>query len=255
MAFFIFFKLLLISTVAELAYSCRPESSCQQIYKNSVARVSGEYQLCTPTRINIDVFCDFYDGYGYTYVSSESLGVLQTLSGLYTNKTNVVVRHRHTNGTQRGVEIAPLSEFTNTYPLSVQLSHADGFKTPLNAAMQPYIYIGFLPESYAKSTTKQGYQVGGVDYTFTNCDSNPNSYLALFTNPSNGPLNDYYTRCCMSDLVSAWITKATVTPLPHYLPKKYFYDFEMHMGGCGGYVSTGSFPTVTGAAVGFKFVA
>ncbi|KAL3869532.1 hypothetical protein ACJMK2_042200 [Sinanodonta woodiana] len=255
MDFFVFITMLMIASMTKTAYSCRTERSCQEIYQQSINPVPGEYQLCTPTNRTFDVFCDFYDGYGYTYISKRGLGVLQSLSQLYNDRSHVVVRHRQINGIQKDVEISPLSAFRFRYPMSIQLSQAIGYNVPVNAALRPYIYLGFLPAVYARSRTTQGYQVAGVDITFTNCDSNPNSYLAFFANPSNLPLNDYYTRCCMSSVVNAWITRATDSPLSRYLPQKYFYDFEMHMGGCGGYVSTGSFPSISGATVGFRFTA
>jgi hypothetical protein len=40
-----------------------------------------------------------------------------------------------------------------------------------------------------------------------------------------------------------------------YLPYNYFYQFEMHMGGCGGYAINGynTFNDIVGAALGFRF--
>lgn len=253
MDFYSLFVLLVISSMLKTTYSCNLARSCKHIYEGSLTPITGEYQLCTPTGRRFDVFCDFYDGHGYTFVSRDGLGVLKDLSQLFTDRSHVLVRIRQTDGIQKDVEIAPHSAFKHRYPISFQISQAVGFSVPLNAAMKPYIYLGFLPESYARSRTTQGYQAAGEDLTFTNCDANPNSYLAFFANPSNLPANDYYKRCCMSHVVDAWIKKATNTPSSRLLPEKYMYYFEMHMGGCGGYVSTDSFPTVSGAAVGFRF--
>ncbi|KAL3869533.1 hypothetical protein ACJMK2_042201 [Sinanodonta woodiana] len=245
--YFSAFMLLVISSMLKTACSC--SLACT----GSLTPITGEYQLCTPTGRRFDVFCDFYDGHGYTFVSKENLGVLKDLSQLFTDRSHVLVRIRQNDGIQKDVEIAPHSAFKHRYPISFQLSQAVGYSVPFNAAMAPYIYLGFLPESYTRSRTTQGYQAAGEDLTFTNCDTNPNSYLAFFVNPSNLPPNDHYKRCCMSHVVDAWIKKATDTVSSRLLPEKYMYYFEMHMGGCGGYVSTDSFPTVSGAAVGFRF--
>ncbi|KAK3610050.1 hypothetical protein CHS0354_032135 [Potamilus streckersoni] len=228
-------------------------SSCKNIYLASINPTSGEYKLWTPTGQEFYVFCDFYNGHGYTFVSREGLNILKSLSDIYTDRSHVIVRHLQKDGIQKDVEIAPHSAFRYRYPLSFQLSKADGFTIPVNAALKPYIYLGFLPESYARRKSTQGYQAAGEDITFTNCDANPSSYLAFFANPYNRLPNNLYKICCMSTVVDAWIKKATDTPSFRYLPQTYFLEFEMGMGGCGGYVSRESFPMVSGAAIGFRF--
>ncbi|KAL3869524.1 hypothetical protein ACJMK2_042193 [Sinanodonta woodiana] len=251
--YFFALVLLMISSMLKTAYSCNLARSCKQIYKRSSSPVTGEYQLYTPNGTKFDVFCDFYDRHGYTFVSKEGLGVLTNLSQLFTNRSHVLVRINQTDGLQKDVKIAPHSQLKHKYPISFQLNQAVGYSVPLNATMKPYIHLGLLPESYERNQTALGYQAAGEDITFINCDSNPISYLAFLANPSNLLPNDYHKRCCKSNVVDAWIKKATNTTSSRLLPEKYLYYLEMHMGDCGGYVRRDSFPKVAWASVGLRF--
>jgi hypothetical protein len=142
----------------------------------------------------------------------------------------------------------------SSIPLSVQYNKNTGYATPINhATMGPYLYLGFLPTYIARSHSIQGYRANGQDFTFRNCDANPNSYLALFVNPKHNDPNGYYKRCCYTKLMRDWINVGKRTS--EFLPCNYFFQFEMHMGGCGGYAVNG-FNTLTdviGAALGFQF--
>ena len=207
----------------------------------------------------ISVFCDFYDDEGYTYISKHDLGKLSDLSGLYTEDDHAIVRVLYKDGEQHAVSIEQLSDYKHRYQLDFQLSDANGYNRPLNHGLKPYIYIGFLPREFAslKSKTKpavQGYRTAGADFKFHNCDKNPNSYLAFFANPKNLPDNPYYRRCCDNKFMREWINKAQPIPKPRYMPEEFYYMYEMHMGGCGGYLSTShTAKIVKGAAVGLGF--
>lgn len=207
----------------------------------------------------MSVFCDFYEGRGYTFVSKSDLGKLSCLSSLYTESDHAIVRLLYRNNEQHDVSIEQLSDYKHRYSLSFQLSSANGFQRPLNYKLAPYIYVGFLPKSFAsmKSAMKpavQGYRTGGVDFRFNNCDKNPNSYIAFFANPHNRPDNPYYHRCCNTKLMREWISRAQPLPKFRHMPETFYYMYEMHMGGCGGYLSTSHLAnTIKGAAVGLGF--
>ncbi|XP_033751827.1 protocadherin Fat 4-like [Pecten maximus] len=119
--------------------------------------------------------------------------------------------------------------------------------------MAPYLYLGFLPVTVAQNRNQQGYRSNGVNYLFTNCDSNPNSYMAFYFNHNHHvALN--YAGCCDSTLMHDWVTHGTAVPSSRYLPQEFYFFFELHMGGCGGYAIP---PTiihdVQGAALGLRF--
>ena len=233
--------------------------SCQDIYINQRAPTSGVYNICTSAG-HVSVFCDFYVNRGYTFISRADLGKLHTLSGLYTENDHAIIRILYRqNSEQHDVSIEQLSAYKHRYPLDFQLSNAVGYKRPLNYNLAPYIYVGFLPASFAsiKSRFKpsvQGYRTAGVDVTFSNSDGNPNSYISFFANPRKRPDNLYYRRCCDNAMMREWITRAQLIPRNRYMPKEFYYMYEMHMGGGGGYLSTShTSKIIEGAAIGLGF--
>ena len=205
------------------------------------------------------MFCDFYGGQGYTFILKHDLGRLKDLSILHTENDHAIVRILYQNGEQHAVSIEQLSDYKYRYPLNFQLSDANGYKRPLNHRIQPYIYVGFLPRDFAslKSKTKpavQGYRTAGNDFRFHNSDRNPNSYLAFFANPKNLPDNAYYRRCCDNKFMREWINRSQLIPPARYMPEEFYYMYEMHMGGGGGYLSTShTAKFVKGAALGLGF--
>ena len=203
----------------------------------------------------MSVFCDFYYDRGYTFVSRDDLDKLTTLSDLYTENDHIIVRILYSNDEQHDVTMEQLTQYANTYTLSFQLSQTVGYKAPINTALGPYIFVGFLPESFATSFTTQGYRAAGMDNTFTNCDMNPNSYLAVFQNPGGLPEDDYHLTCCDTPHINAWIDNAQLIPANREMADKfYFPNHEIHKGGCGGYLSASSNAgTIDGVAIGLGF--
>ena len=234
-------------------------SSCKDIYINQRGTpTSGVYTIHSHTG-PVSVFCDFYDDIGYTYISKHDLGKLSDLSGLYTEDDHAIVRVLYKDGEQHAVSIEQLSDYKHRYQLSFQLSDANGYKSPLNHDLKPYIYIGFLPREIAslKSKSKpavQGYRTGGIDFKFNNSDQNPNSYLAFFANPKNLHDNPYYRRFSDNTFMTEWINRAQPIQKHRDMPEEFYYMYEMHMGGGGGYLSTSNTANIVkGAAVGLGF--
>jgi len=93
-------------------------------------------------------------------------------------------------------------------------------------------------------------QVNGQRLTFTNCDGNPNSYVALFPNVRGStPQSSYGGGGIYSQIINA-IRLSSVS-----LPISYFMFWETHWGGCGVYAQSGvghSNGGASGAAVGFR---
>ena len=216
---------------------------------------SGVYTIYSKASEPVSVFCDFYDDFGYTFVSKNDLGKLDDLSELYSVTDHAIVRILLRNSKQRDVRIEQLSSFKYRYPLSFQLSDAVGFQRPKNHNLDPYIYVGFLPAEYASiKSSKQGYRTAGYDVVFSNCDANPNSYFAFLANLENKPENPYYKRCCDKERMREWITRAQPIPDDRCMDDEFYYMYEIHMGGCGGYLTTGhTSDIINGAAVGLGF--
>jgi len=82
--------------------------------------------------------------------------------------------------------------------------------------------------------------------TFTNCDENPNSYMALFPNFDElSPLADPFhaSAFCVSIFNSM-----QMNPSGTVMPVEYFMFLETHWGGCGCYADTDG----RNVAIGFR---
>ena len=200
----------------------------------------------------VSVFCDFYDDRGYTFISRNDLGRLNSLDELYTESDHAIVRILYKNKEQHDVSIEQRTNYKFRYPLNFKLSDAVGYQRPVNHGLAPYLFVSFLPRDFAsmKSKTKptvQGYRTAGKDFKFHNCDKKPSSYIAFFANPKNMHDHPYYKKCCDNAFMREWINRAQ--PIPQHR-----YMYEMHMGGCGGYLSTSHTSNVIeGAALGLGF--
>jgi len=90
---------------------------------------------------------------------------------------------------------------------------------------------------------------------FTNCDSNPNSYIALFPNFAKRTPTRYLSRLRYQFCVNLF-NSLTAHPSGRVMPAEYFMFLETHWGGCGCYAQTDSRRvSVSGtmsAAIGFR---
>ena len=229
-------------------------ASCREIYLQQGSPTSGDYTIETLAGNSVRVFCDFYHNIGYTFIHCDDLHLLseEDLAALHTVNNHVMVRILNTDGTQNDVTMEQLDEFRR-YPLGLRLSNADGYNEPINKALTPYLSVNFLPREFAASETRQGYSAGGQDSTFDNCDSNPNSYFATFQNPDGLNESDYYTVCCNSSHINHWIDRSQLLPDGRKMAEGFFCQHEMHMGGCGGYLSTNTHEGIDGASIGLGF--
>ncbi|CAC5385780.1 unnamed protein product [Mytilus coruscus] len=228
--------------------------SCQDVYFANPQSKTGSYRIYNKQQEVYNVWCEFHQNYGYAFVSNLS-HVDINIDDLYTDRSRAILRHITTSGVQKEIEVAQINQYQTT-PLSFQYNKNDGYATPYNHVQQgPYIYLGFLPKSAASNRNVQGYRAGGTDYTFTNCDSNPNSYLALFFNSKNANPVGYYNKCCPSPLITVWMTHSKLLQKTRYMDPNFYFIFEMCMGGCGGYEISlhKDLRGVNGAAIGFKF--
>ncbi|XP_060570405.1 uncharacterized protein LOC132728751 [Ruditapes philippinarum] len=216
-------------------------------------RVNGEYVIYNSQDEPYKVYCEFHASYGYTFISKEDVGKAD-LNRLRSYYTEVLVRNLRSNGDQYDTTMEQISTYSSLN-ISIQYNANIDYNTPINSATWgSYLYVGFLPISIAASRSTQGYRANGNDFTFKNCDKNPNSYLALFVNPNNNAPHGKYRNCCYKPLMRNWI-EDVATQAPNYIPDNYFYQFEMHMGGCGGYAINGynTLDDILGAALGFRF--
>lgn len=228
--------------------------SCKDIILNNPESKSGEYTITQDTKTSISVFCEFSSkSHGYTYLKDYSESQFNVRS-ICSTTDEVKVVHLRTSGKRYGTVLEELKRYQSNYSLSLQINENKGFNAPLNAPfLGKYIYVGFLPRSIAARRSIQGYRAGSKDWEFNNCDANPNSYIAFFYNNSPLQTHSYHKRCCYNKYMRNWIDVSTRYSLP--IPDDYFRFFEMHMGGCGGYVvpNYGTFSHIVGAVPGFRF--
>jgi hypothetical protein len=176
------------------------------------------------------------------------------LSNILSTTSEVKVIHLRTSGRKYNTTLEQLDRYKNKYSLSIQINENKGFNPPINAPfLGKYIYVGFLPKSIAANRNIQGYKAGRRNWEFKNCDANPNSYIAFFYNNSPLQTHSYHKRCCYTALMRKWIEESGDNTLP--IPSEYFRFFEMHMGGCGGYVvpKFSTLSDIVGAVPGFRF--
>ncbi|XP_053405410.1 polycystic kidney disease protein 1-like 3 isoform X2 [Mercenaria mercenaria] len=212
---------------------------------------NGTYNVTNANGEDFTVYCQFYSGYGYTFVSKNT-EVDVNVTYLLDEREHVVIRHKRSDGSQYTAEMEQLSRLSDT-PLLIQFNGQTGYSTPINQAMGPYIYIGFIPASDVYTEAEEGWKCNGQEITFTNCDGNPNSYIAFFFNKENASYTS--NQGGYSSIIFCWYELATQVSSNEYLPDEFFTPyFEIHHGGCGGFGRGDTEPDIIGATVGVKFV-
>lgn len=244
--------LIFVMTVCFGVDVCYAYHSCRELKRNNPYVANGEYTLWNGNGETYMAYCEFHGHYGYMFIP-KGAQVSLNVSKIDPSTTEVLVRHRRITGKQYDTLMKQLSRHSSI-PLSIQYNQNFGYKLPQNHAnLAPYLYLGFLPINVVNRRSVQGYSANNQDYTFINCDANPNSYMTFFFNTGNGDPTNKHRSCCYTDLMRNWLNVATAAT--NYLPDDYFFQFEMHMGGCGGYAINGysTLNDIIGAALGMRF--
>jgi len=116
----------------------------------------------------------------------------------------------------------------------------------------PYLYYGFLPVANATNNAVQGLVVNGNPLSFSNCDKNPNSFIALFANFRELTPSTYSVE---STFCNSILQSGLANPSGRVMPADYFLFTEAHWGGCGGYTQTDArwkARGILGTAIGFR---
>lgn len=210
---------------------------------------SGSYTV-THNSQSVTIYCLYYSGYGYTFISPSASGSID-LSDFRDDTSHVLIRHNRANGNQYSATIEQLSSYSST-PVSVQFNAHSSYQGPQNTAMTPYVFAGFIPASYTTQGATQGWKVNGEEFTFTNCDGNPNSYIVALFNHGGSAYTSYVGG--YNSLMFAWYDKGTAVSSSEKVSSNFFTStYEIHHGGCGGYSIASNVPDVTGLAIGVKF--
>ena len=195
------------------------------------------------------VYCDFYPSHIYTYIAPTCLTSID-VSRLYNNQQEVLIRHKLNDGTQLEAKIEQINDYKARF-LFIQYNNNSGYRSIVNAQAGPYLYLGLLPiDNITHLNDTQGYSVNGIDYTFTNCDGNPNSYFVLLFN-KNG---SNFTRPGGANVfMRRWKDQAAVVAPENELPDDFFSQFEMHFGGCGGFLTSDALSDLFGVTIGLRY--
>ncbi|XP_071131414.1 uncharacterized protein [Mytilus edulis] len=216
-------------------HQCVKPVSCLDIYFEDRRNPSGEYIIYQREHA-VKVYCSFEGDYGFTYISRKSAEASIDVTALYSTNNFAKIRIFKNTGEQREVLVENMLSFQNLSNLHFALNSHDGYKGPSpDSGLQPYLFLGFLPIKLSENRNSQRYRAKDMDFTFVNCDGNPNSYITFFFNPKHaspgslGSANDFMTH---------WITSSTAIDYPQYMDSSFYMDWEMHMGGCGGFLTS-----------------
>ncbi|CAC5408142.1 unnamed protein product [Mytilus coruscus] len=227
--------------------------SCKEVYLSKNRNNSGEYLLYHNEK-PFKVYCFFEGDWVYTFISKSSYNTSIDMSKLYTARNFAKIRIRWNNGTQNEVTVENLTGYQNKSDLYFGYNNHTSYQGPqsINSDyMSPYLFLGFLPISLARDKTIQGYRAGDRDFTFRNCDANPNSYITFYFNPNNshprrvGHLDNL-------NLMTGWMKQSSLINNSLSMGSEFYFDFEMHMGGCGGFMTSYSISNIT-VALGLPF--
>jgi len=239
----------------------KTEATCKKMKDNNEDAPSGVYSLtsCESGQL-MEVYCEMgLNGGGYTFLKSRDLARLTDadIQSMFTDTSSFLVRLFKCGGDQPYIVLKQLSQYSEI-PLKLGLNQNVNYADTQNADIldNPFLYFGFLPTLIANDDTTQGLQANDRDLTFANCDSNPNSYFALFSNfketaPSNYSIEADYPA------MNQMLDDALPNPSTRMMPSDYFYFMESHFGGCGWYTQTdsrlrSSERCILAAAIGFR---
>lgn len=231
--------------------------SCLDIYRQDCRSPSGEYVLYQGYSA-IKVYCSFErdvigdTAYGYTFISRRSSMESFDIRSLYTTSKFAKLRSLDlTNNQQTDVIVENHSAYSE-FDLSFTINGNQNYKGPLetNNGLHPYIFLGFLPKSQSSKNTDQGFRAAGTDYTFTNCDSEPNSYIAFYFDPNIGTWG--HNEESNPNFMQNWIRQSKSIAYPYHMDGAFYMHWEMQMGGsCGGFQTSSTINKK--AAVGLPF--
>lgn len=135
--------------------------------------------------------------------------------------------------------------------MRLAISNSIAYSSPVNNVIigDPFLYFGFLPNSYSTTKQVQGLQVNGFRAAYNHCNDVAASHIALFPNFKEiAPGTSYYP-----DLVYTYLmSNLRLNPSGRVMPNDFFMFAEIHFGGCGCYVQTNQMPNVLGFAIGFR---
>lgn len=217
-------------------FTCFP-ATCRSLKK--AGKKSGLYTVLLPSGTT-EVYCEMeINGGAYTFIASDSLSNINQsdIDAILTDKTNVLFRLLKLDNTQ---PYTIIKQFINTGGLSVQLNAFKNYTQPMNHAISDYLFLGLLPKKNSRASQVEGFKSNGHNVSFTNCDGAKNNYFAFFS--AKTATHTPVLACDDTKLDTNWRGTAISPKSSSIMPTKFFMLTEMHFGGCGCYVESGSWP-------------
>jgi hypothetical protein len=233
-----------------------PARSCKHLKNVDKYAPSGEYWIKPKGLNKMQVYCEMdIQGGGFTFISTRHVtdnATSSSISQLFTDRSAVLFRIVANDFTQYYSVVRQLDSFASRR-LTVQQNTFTQFTGPVNRntiGRSGFIYLGILNRFIARAKgATQGYKSNGKDVTFVNCDANPNSYIVLYPNHDKLKPSSYFGG---DGVFRRWRNTFIRVQAGLEMPHKYFYFTEMHFGGCGAYVSSDRWGTLTGSAIGVR---
>ncbi|XP_046356998.2 uncharacterized protein LOC124135625 isoform X2 [Haliotis rufescens] len=229
--------------------------TCHDIYSVAPDSASGEYTFWTKNGSTIRVWCRFRSSDIITYFSKSAVATLTTekLNLHFNTKSKVSFVAKWTDMTQSESTISQLDRFS-FLPLGIMANEYTLYTSPHNLNLGPYLFLGFHPQVLLSNGFVHGYNANGVDKSFRNCDGNPNAYFTFYTNPNQRSPSRTGWVNPRHPMTDHWNSGAQMLSTPDHLNDDYFYDTELHFGGCGTYAISTSNPSLDGIALGVVYV-
>lgn len=222
--------------------------SCLDVYLKHGPR-NGTYYLKKDRQDTFKAYCAFGEENGYTFIRKTANFPGIDMSRLHSNRSFALLRLLNTDGSQWETRLEQLSSYKNQ-SLGYFYDSYPGYNQPKRVGPNVhFIYLGLLPVSMARNNNTQGYRANGKDFTFQNCDRKPNSYFAFYFNLRSDP----YPGWMQNNFTTGWKDTSVKLQKSHYMPGYYYFQFLMHMGGCGGLGSPRQSFNGSLAAVGIPF--
>ncbi|XP_062578230.1 uncharacterized protein LOC134240145 [Saccostrea cucullata] len=230
-----------LSSIESLDHSCKDIHAFNQKSRNDT------YWIQNRNNQFYKVFCEFHDTFGYTYISRNTT-VEINIDDLLSTKKHVKIRKVQDDGSQIETVLRNIEQYKNL-SLGIFYNNHTGYAQPriYSKILAPYLYVGFLPKEIANNNNTQGYRAGNEDKTFTNCDKNPNSYFVLYFNPNQ----ELIETSKYNDFLQFWIISGSKAV--HNMPSEFYFDYEIHFGGCGGFIFRHQKENKDGISIGLKF--
>lgn len=132
---------------------------------------------------------------------------------------------------QRYTIVRQLPEYSNIKIALTTDERRDNVGPTAIAHLGPHLYVRMLPDKEASVNKYLGFQTNSEDVKYSNCQSMPFNYWALYPNDRNKKVPSGWTNTCYYEPCKSWLAKSKPLYGPHKLPNDLLFQVEMRFGG------------------------